>query len=197
MQEIWDPGSGGLPPELVTVYVRDQVYDWTAPGTYTGIHIQRNVFGLLIKWSRTVLMDAWNGAVPIVPLNVRLRCNISVLESFLHYLPVIADMLVYSGDWAEMGEPTAGTPTEWTDLAGDEVLGDVDVGVESMSISSSPESAIVVQNKHLSVKGQNVSVEVILKTLWFSLLLITTCFGCWCAPADVVTVFKQIKPLQV
>ncbi len=34
-----------------------------------------------------------------------------------------------------------------------------------MSISSSPESAIVVQNKHLSVKGQNVSVEVILKTL--------------------------------
>lgn len=55
-------------------------------------------------------MDAWNGAVPIVPLNVRLRCKI--LVSFLHYLPVVADMLVYSGDCAELGEPTAGTPTE-------------------------------------------------------------------------------------
>lgn len=72
-------------------------------------------------------------------------------------------MLVYSGDWAELGEPTAGTPTEWTDLAGEYGPGDVDVGVEPIIISSSPVSAVVAQNKSLKCSEIFAILKIIVR----------------------------------
>lgn len=70
-------------------------------------------------------------------------------SAYLGYLRVIARPVspvvevtpVYSGDTAAMGELAEGTPTEWTDRAGEKDPGDGEVGVVSVSVNSSSLSA--------------------------------------------------------
>lgn len=100
MQDSCWPASGVEPPAVVTVYVRDQVYDWTAPGRHIRGHTETECVGAVGER--------------------RAAAATSLLPAGGSVSPEVEETAVNSGDTAAaVGELAEETPTEWTERAGE------------------------------------------------------------------------------